>query len=145
MRARRSALVFVVIGIFVFLYFFSGFPYLAKSTLNGGMIVGNGITVRQLPKNLFSVEPGITRLSDHSLVIAVSASGGESCKPRFTSIQLDDRSLILTEDKTPICVTMQIDSYYFLVTALQPLSSLEDIYVQSEDSQKSPRLLDLDD
>ena len=73
-------------------------PPVTVSTLDGGVVAGNGLTIREYveaPENLPWEERSLW-LADNQLLFEYGTSGSEACKGNFTAIALEDTTVHLT-------------------------------------------------
>jgi hypothetical protein len=102
----------------------------ADSTLNGGVVVGDGVTIREFSMEDETDSPmigaGLIRKSENSFLVEAGGSSSEACLSNFTAIERNGEEFTLDHrvgngDENIVC-TMDYRFTYFLVEADEPIS-----------------------
>lgn len=121
-------------------------PESSSSTLAGGIVTGNGVTIQEFSEdvNIDELnEGGLTRYSESSFLLEAGGSGSPACLSNFTAIERNGDEFTLTHrmgngDRSMIC-TMDYRFTYFLVEADEPIG--EDAVVTIVSSGEVARTL----
>ena len=111
----------------------------AESTLDGGRVVGDGVSIEQIsPKDASDhMRNGVMgRESDNSFIFEYGGSGSKDCLSNFTAIERVGEKFTLEHkigngEKGLMCTT-DYSFTYFLVTADEPVSDDAVVTVNSD-------------
>lgn len=103
-------------------------PQTSESTLNGGVVVGDGVTIREISEDIGIDqlnEGGLIRQSENSFAIEAGGSSSAACLSNFTAIERNGDEFTLTHrigngDEDMVC-TMDYRFTYFLVETDEPI------------------------
>lgn len=115
------------------------------STLDGGVIEGDGVSIRQADEADYPeeipVEPSLIRVSDNSFMFELGGSSSKACASNFTAVERNGEEFTLTHRsgegaKDAVC-TADYQFTYFLVEADEPISddALANILVNGNSSR----------
>lgn len=104
-------------------------PKPSDTTLNGGVVLGDGVSIRELTVEddaVSGIQPGMVRESDNSFVIEAGGSGSEACRSNFTAIERNGEEFTLNHQEGDgsegIICTRDYRFTYFLIEADEPIS-----------------------
>lgn len=105
-------------------------PKASETTLNGGVVVGDGVSIREFTLEDEAAESGfqagMVREAENSFVIEAGGSGSEACRSNFTAIERSGDEFTLNHQvgngAEGIACTMDYRFTYFLVEADEPIS-----------------------
>lgn len=103
-------------------------PATPSSTLDGGIVAGNGVTIQEFSEDVAMDEldeGGLIRYSESSFLLEAGGSSSAACLSNFTAIERNGDEFTLTHrigngDGDMVC-TMDYRFTYFLVEAEEPI------------------------
>ena len=105
-----------------------GLPKTSESTLDGGVVVGDGVTIREISEDIGVEElneGGLIRYSESSFLLEAGGSSSAACLSNFTAIERNGDEFTLThrigDGAEGMVCTMDYRFTYFLVEADEPI------------------------